>query len=112
MDWEQVLINTGVVSGFSAFMVFWVGLAMWLRVDANKYGMLGWAWSFIGISGGPLALFAYLIIRGNRSVLEIVHERDALLAKMNCKDKATIPDPHSKLSEEVCITDRVPNSKD
>ena len=79
MDWEKLLLNFGVIVGFVALMAFWIGLAMWLRVDADKRGMTGWIWAFVGIIGGPVALFAYLIIRGNRPVLEVVTERDALI---------------------------------
>ncbi len=79
MDWERVLINLGMVTGFLALIAFWVGLALWLRIDADKRGLPGWAWIFIGIAGGPLALFVYLVIRGNRPVLPVVLERDALL---------------------------------
>ena len=79
MDGERLLINIGVIAGFIAFMGFWLGLAMWLRVDADKHGMIGWVWAFVGIIAGPVALFVYLIIRGNRPVLEVVNTRDALL---------------------------------
>jgi len=79
MDWEQLLVNVGLIAGFIAFIAFWVGLAMWLRVDADKRGMIGWVWAFLGIIAGPLALFVYLIIRGNRPVLEVVNERDVLI---------------------------------
>ncbi len=73
------MVSIGVVFGFMAFMLFWVGLAMWLRVDADKHGMTGWVWAFLGIIGGPAALFAYLIFRGNRPVLAIVNQRDVLI---------------------------------
>jgi lipid-A-disaccharide synthase-like uncharacterized protein len=79
MDSEQLLINLGVSVGFFVFMGLWLVIAMWMRVDANKRGMIGWVWIWIGLVGGPVALFIYLIARGKRPVLSVVHERDALL---------------------------------
>lgn len=79
MDWERVLINFGMVTGFIVLMAFWLGLAMWLRVDADKHGMIGWVWAWIGIIGGPVALFIYLFVRGTRPVLDVVGERDVLI---------------------------------
>jgi hypothetical protein len=79
MDWERVMVNAGVVVGFLALMVFWLGLALWMRVDADKRGMIGWVWVWVGIVGGPVALFLYLIVRGTRRVLPVVSKRDDLI---------------------------------
>ncbi len=81
MDWERVLINLGVVLGFFALMSFWIGLAMWMRVDADKRGMLGWPWIYVGLLTGPLGLIGYIIFRGNRPVLPIVLQRDEIIAE-------------------------------
>ncbi|HEX2911851.1 MAG TPA: hypothetical protein VH186_13670 [Chloroflexia bacterium] len=81
MDWERVLINFGVVMGFLALTTFWVGIAIWLRVDAEKRGLPGWVWAFVGILTGPVGLITYILFRGNRPVLEIVKKRDQLIAE-------------------------------
>ncbi len=81
MDWERVLINFGVVIGFLALIGFWLGLAMWMRVDADKRGIVGWVWIFIGLLTGPLGLIGYILYRGNRPVLAVVHQRDDLIAE-------------------------------
>jgi hypothetical protein len=83
MDWERVLINFGVVSGLLAVMSFWIGIALWLWVDANKHGMVGWVWIYVGLLSGPVGLIAYILYRGDRPVLEIVRQRDALLAEIS-----------------------------
>ncbi|MDB5079654.1 MAG: hypothetical protein JWP00_1578 [Chloroflexi bacterium] len=80
MDGERLLINFGVIVGFLAITSFWIGLSMWMRVDADKRGLPGYLWIFVGLVTGPLGLIAYIIFRGNRPVLPIVHTRDALIA--------------------------------
>ena len=86
MNWEQVLINVGVMAGFLMMITFWVGLAMWMRVDADKRGIVGWVWTFVGLLTGPLGLVIYLLYRGNRPVLEVVHQRDLLIAQNDYVD--------------------------
>ncbi len=81
MDWEQVLMDFSVVAGFMAFIIFWLGLAMWMRVDADKRGMTGWVWIFIGLLTGPLGLIFYLFYRGSHPVLPVVRQRDELIAE-------------------------------
>ena len=81
MDWDQVLMDVSVVAGFTALIVFWLGLAMWMRVDADKRGITGWVWVFVGLITGPLGLIAYLLFRGNRPVLPVVRQRDELILK-------------------------------
>jgi hypothetical protein len=81
MDWEQALINFGIVAGFLALMGFWLGLSMWMRVDADKRGLVGWVWIFIGLVTGPVGLIAYILYRGNRPVLEVVKQRDELISE-------------------------------
>ena len=80
MDWERVLINFGVITGFLALMAFWLGLAMWMRVDADKRGLAGWVWIYVGLLTGPIGLIAYILWRGNRPVLDVVKTRDELIA--------------------------------
>ena len=115
MDWERVLINFGMVAGFIALMAFWLGLAMWLRVDADKHGMIGWVWAWIGIIGGPVALFIYLFVRGTRPVLSVVSERDILIEEATrtgipsdfnpdsppSSSEETLPEQPSVLSKET-----------
>ena len=81
MDWEQALINFGIVAGFLALMGFWLGLAMWMRVDADKRGLVGWVWIFVGLVTGPVGLIAYMLYRGSRPVLEVVKQRDQLISE-------------------------------
>ncbi len=81
MDWERVLINVGVVAGFAALMGFWLGLTMWMRVDADKRGLIGWVWIFVGLLTGPIGLIVYLLYRGDRPMLEVVGQRDELIAE-------------------------------
>lgn len=52
---------------------------MWLRIDADKRGMVGWAWAFVGLLTGPLGLIAYIFYRGNRPELPVVRKRDELI---------------------------------
>ena len=81
MDGERLLINFGVIVGFLAITSFWIGLSMWMRVDADKRGLPGYLWIFVGLVTGPLGLIAYIIFRGNRPVLPVVHKRDELIAE-------------------------------
>ena len=83
MDWEQALINFGIVAGFLALMGFWLGLSMWMRVDADKRGLVGWVWIFVGLVTGPVGLIAYMLYRGSRPVLEVVKQRDQLISETN-----------------------------
>ncbi len=79
MNWEQVLKNVGASAGLMALMIFWLGQALWMRVDADKRGMLGWAWALAGIVLPVVSLFVFLIIRSRHPVLEVVAERDAII---------------------------------
>ncbi len=81
MDGERLLINFGVIMGFLAITSFWIGLSMWMRVDADKRGLPGYLWIFVGLVTGPLGLIAYIIFRGNRPVLDVVRKRDELIAE-------------------------------
>lgn len=81
MDGERLLINFGVIMGFLAITSFWIGLSMWMRVDADKRGLPGYLWIFVGLVTGPVGLIAYIILRGNRPVLPVVHTRDELIAE-------------------------------
>ena len=81
MDGERLLINFGVIMGFLAITSFWIGLSMWMRVDADKRGLPGYLWIFVGLVTGPMGLIAYIIFRGNRPVLQVVHKRDELIAE-------------------------------
>jgi hypothetical protein len=108
MNWEQVLINVGVTAAFFLLMFFWVGLALWMRVDADKRGITGWVWAFVGILTGPLGLIAYLLFRGNRPVLEVVHKRDEIIAAnarahapRDYDPDAPVPEPEAENEPEV-----------
>jgi hypothetical protein len=81
VDGERLLINFGVIVGFLAITSFWIGLSMWMRVDADKRGLPGYLWIFVGLVTGPVGLIAYIIFRGNRPVLPVVHTRDELIAE-------------------------------
>jgi hypothetical protein len=83
MDGERLLINFGVIMGFLAITSFWIGLSMWMRVDADKRGLPGYLWIFVGLVTGPLGLIGYIIFRGNRPVLPVVHKRDELIAEIS-----------------------------
>lgn len=67
--------------GFLAITSFWIGLSMWMRVDADKRGLPGYLWIFVGLVTGPVGLIAYIIFRGNRPVLPVVHLRDKLISE-------------------------------
>lgn len=101
MDWERVLINTGMVFGFFMLMTFWIGLAMWMRIDADKRGLVGWIWIFVGILTGPFGLVAYLLFRANHTVLEVVNVRDELIAENARAHAPQDYDPHAPKTESA-----------
>lgn len=107
MDWERVLINTGLVFGFFMLITFWVGLAMWMRVDADKRGIVGWVWTFIGIVTGPLGLIVYLLYRANRPVLPVVQQRDEIIAQTSQAQAAQDYDPTTPDSKTTAAADEL-----
>jgi|GEM_PF-2058547 len=79
MNWDQVLKNIGALSGFSVLIIVWLGQALWMRIEADKRGMWGWVWAFIGILTPPFGLFFFLFWRLRSPVRPEVSERDEVM---------------------------------
>jgi hypothetical protein len=82
MNWEQVLKNIGAMTGLLALTLAWLTQALWMMVEADKRGMQGWLWAFIGIITPPVGLFVFLFWRVRYPVRAEVAERDAVLKEM------------------------------
>ncbi|NWJ44562.1 MAG: hypothetical protein HXX08_01655 [Chloroflexi bacterium] len=82
MNWEQVLKNIGAMTGLLALTLAWLIQALWMRVEADKRGMQGWLWAFIGIITPPVGLFVFLFWRVRYPVRAEVAERDAVFKEM------------------------------
>ncbi|MEI7555069.1 hypothetical protein [Candidatus Chlorohelix sp.] len=82
MDWEQALKNIGAMTGLLALMLAWLVQAVWMMVEADKRGMQGWLWAFIGIITPPVGLVFFLFWRVRYQVLAEVAERDAIFREM------------------------------
>ncbi len=83
MNWEQVLKNIGAMSGLIALMIVWIGQALWMRIEADKRGMMGWIWAFIGILVPPFGLFFFLFWRMRYPVQPEVAERDEMIEEVS-----------------------------
>lgn len=63
---------------------------MWMMVDAQKRGLWGWIWAFVGLLTGPLGLIFYILFwRGRYAVLPVVEVRDALIHQTSENNHAT-----------------------
>ena len=82
MNWEQALKNIGAMTGLLALMLAWLIQALWMMVEADKRGMQGWLWAFIGILIPPVGLFIFLFWRVRYPVRAEVAERDAVLREI------------------------------
>lgn len=83
---------------------------MWMRVDADKRGLPGYLWIFVGLVTGPVGLIAYIIFRGNRPVLSVVQTRDELIAETHKshqpsnftpENPGTTPEPETSRLEKL-----------
>ena len=63
MELERIVPLIGISIGITLLIVLWVGIALWLFGNANRYGLVGWMWAFIGIASGPFGLIVYLVVR-------------------------------------------------
>ena len=89
MDWQQFFNNFGVLAGFCAFILFWLSILMWMMVDAQKRGLWGWVWAFVGLLTGPVGLIGYILFwRGRYAVLPVVEVRDALIRQTSENKRA------------------------
>jgi hypothetical protein len=76
---EQIIKNLGVGFAFLAIMVIWLGFALWMRVEADKRNMLGWAWAFGGVLLPVVSWVIFLVVRSRHPIAEEVVERDEVL---------------------------------
>lgn len=98
MDWETISINIGVIASLLVFILFWFALIFWLRTDAEKRGLWGRLWAYVGLLTGPLGLIAYISFWRNRHpVLPVVNERDRLLRSIS--RTRSLADSSTKISD-------------
>jgi hypothetical protein len=99
MNWEQAFNVIGVLAGFCVFMIIWLGIVLWMMVDAQKRGLWGWVWAFVGLLTGPLGLIIYIVgWHGRYQVLEVVSERDELIRQNKQRQEASLPTTLSEIT--------------
>jgi hypothetical protein len=76
---DQILKNLTVGFAFLAIMFIWLGFALWMRVEADKRNMLGWAWAFGGVLLPVVSWVAFIILRKRHPIVAEVIERDEVL---------------------------------
>ena len=100
------------MSGLLVLMLVWMGQALWMRVEADKRGMQGWLWAFIGILTPPFGLFFFLFWRIRHPVRPEVAERDEVIEETSRTRKPfyTILNERQSSETDSLIPDNSPET--
>jgi hypothetical protein len=76
---DQIFKNLTVGFAFLAITLVWLGFPLWMRVEADKRNMLGWAWTFAGILLPVVSWIVFIALRKRHPIVAEVFERDEIL---------------------------------